>query len=627
MFPNKILSQQIAKINIHSAVTSKENTLHSINKHTMIDSVKKILETLEKSGPALFKVNSVLNLQHKLDSLKKTINEDTIHLGKDSIQENIISATCSKIEMITNLVLEKDGNGNYQFSLTDIKENPIKTFLIKQFNEELFKNKLYNTILSICDSPDEETKEKVKNIVETLLKQGLYSRLLEASLDVRSDDALAGKLRIFKTVEVSYYKDIVDSSNNSGDGKGGPDKKLHKREFIDPPFTVYNIQIQFQDGFIENIKVKGKMRGMDSMLLFANPFPFPFSSKTNFQSNRKLYEVTVLRNSNCILHLGELLQFDYELRNYTRDYFPENQVYKSELNDSITTVSLYKEKTTKILELRIFSDLKGIETDNPNGLIQTEFSKSFNFSTNRIDCGRKFNFGYLNYFTPEFAINKIEDNHKQLILDHFEKNPANTSKPTSFASTLDIYRHQIYNLGFSVNLILADAPELKSTINLCAGVYFGRSAIQDTLRVIDAPSNTYKPSSENNVVNTGVNTIQIVPELKWQIFPDERYGVTLSQKLRHFKILSNDFQQVKNKEEYISFIQSNQPEKVYNTSKIIWNSEICAFFKPSSNNQLFIRYRINYDLGDMNHNFSQLQIGLATFLTTTKKTSKETEKN
>ena len=47
--------------------------------------------------------------------------------------------------------------------------------------------------------------------------------------------------------------------------------------------TVYNMQIQFQDGFIENISVHGKFKGNDTLLTFENAYPIAFSIKKNFQ--------------------------------------------------------------------------------------------------------------------------------------------------------------------------------------------------------------------------------------------------------------------------------------------------------------------------------------------------------
>jgi hypothetical protein len=606
-------SQRVTKIKIIDKDMAPKSEAISVDSMNTLLSRKTVDFIRDSQVPP-----NASQLKQFLDSLKNNPEKDT---GKNVtiMQEISSSSTCPKIEAVTNLILEKDEDGNYQFSLTDVKENPLKTFILKEMNERLFKEKLKENILSLCDETDNKVKKEVDSLVDILIGEGLYRKILEASLNVRSNDILAGKLNISKMVEVSYYKDTIIYLNGT-DKVATPKIDKRYRKFIDPPFTVYSIQIQFQDGYIENIKVKGKMNGMDSMLLFANPFPIPFSSKTNFELDAKLFEVTRMKKARCSMDLGELLQFDYNLRNYTRDYFPENQVYKAELNDSITTVSLYREKTTRILEVKVFSDLKGIDTDNPNGLIQTEFSKSFNFLTNRRNwLAIRVNYGYLNYFTPEFTLNKIEDNNKQLVLDHFEKQPANVEKPNSFASTLDLYRHQIYSIGFSVNLFLLDAPELKSTFFLCTGVYFGRSAIQDTLRAYENTSNSFKPINDNNVMNFGVNTFQIAPEIKWQIFPDERYGVCLSQKLRYVGSLSDDFQQVESKNTYINFLKNNPVDNVYKHTKFIWNSEVCAFFKPSANNQLFIRYRLNYDLGNMNHNFGQLQVGVTTWLTTTKK--------
>lgn len=639
---NVTTAQRVIKVNINSSKQSLKGKAQNIVPDpaqlkkiaATKDSLLQLKNILIQNLTTIYNLNSpdtalrIQIVQNINNQFQKTIDSLEKSQQNEKNNENEDSATtgCQKFSTFSDMVVEKNDEGGFDFILVDKKENPLNSFTIMDPNEELVRDKLTKAISGLCDEMSDSMRIVAAGIVDNLLKRGLYVIILEASRKINSDDVLAGKLYIMKTAKVSYYK--LDSIEYKSIVSGDSTKEIRKKRkkiFIDPPFTVYNIQIQFQDGFIENIKVTGKMEGLDTTLIFENSFPFAFSNKTNFQKlyKRKLYEVTILKKNKAYMLLGSLIRYNYELRQYTRDYFPENQVYKAIINDSITIANLYREKTTQILAVKVFSDLKGANTENPNGLIQTEFSRTFNLLTQRIDLGRGLNIGFLNYYLPAFELNKIENNEKYLVLDHYEKNPSSTGQPNPLGSTLDIYQHQIYSTGVGLNLFLIDLPNLKSTFNFCGGVYYGRTAIQDTLREFDQATSQFVALKDNNVVIKGFNTFQIAPEIKWQIFPDERYGVILSYKFRYFYALQDYFQQVREKKDYVSFAQNSVPNDTYKYKKWICTPEIFAFFKPSQTNELFFRYRLNYDIDHIQHNFSQLQVGLTTYLTSTKK--KKTE--
>ncbi|HUP13389.1 MAG TPA: hypothetical protein VM187_14290, partial [Niastella sp.] len=329
------------------------------------------------------------------------------------------------------------------------------------------------------------------------------------------------------------------------------------------------------------------------------------------------------------IRLGDLLFYNQNLSLDTKDYSPYNQVYKENITDSVTKVNLYKEKTSKILELRIFSDLKGFEGDNPNGLVQVELMKKLNFLTWRkpIPKWRNwFNVGVFNYVTPYFTMNKIEKNNKRLIPSYFGTQAQDTMRANVYASTLKLLQHQVFSLGVNFNLFTVDIPGFKSMISVNTGLYFGRTLLQDTMREkID--SFQFKSASNNNVYEYGVNNFTFAPEVSWQIFPDRRYGLYVSQRLLHLKIYSNQLTQVVDSARYTDYLRSLKGDRskieAYKPSRWLASTEVFAFYRPSEYNKLFFRYRYNWDLGSTRQNFYQLQIGLSTYLTHTKKDKKE----
>ena len=530
-----------------------------------------------------------------------------------------VSGSCPNLSKVSDLKVEKTSDAEYLFSLVDTSENPIKKFILKQFNEEMFKDKIRKSLLSLCsDVPSKADSATIEAMMAEMQKQDLYTRMLEASLEVKDDDVLAGVLRIFKKISV-----MANVSTSP------------ERDTI-VPFTVHDIEIQFQDGFIENIIVTGKMDGIPDLLKFENFFPIAFSTRRDFRVLyiTNIFERTIFSGDEKLggikgpirMSLGDLFFYKQNLDIDSKDYSPFNQVYRSSITDTVTVVNLYKEKTSKILELLIFSDLKGIEGDNPNGLIQFELSKKLNFLNHRRGwsgaSGNILNFGFLNFATPFFSMNKIEKNNRRLIPGFMGTRQKDTLLPNNFASTLDLYQFQAFTLGANVNFMTIDVPGLKSTLTINGSFSYGRTPIQDTLR-IKTDSSNFSPIEANNVITYGVNNFQLAPEICWQLFPQKRYGITFSQKFMHFWTETTKLKQVKDSVHYVDYIKSLNGDRSrindYEYSKWLASFQIFAFFRPSEFNQVFFRYRFNWDLNNVRMNFHQLQLGISTYLTHTKK--------
>jgi hypothetical protein len=232
--------------------------------------------------------------------------------------------------------------------------------------------------------------------------------------------------------------------------------------------------------------------------------------------------------------------------------------------------------------------------------------------------------------TPTFTIDKIENNQKRLILSHIDtlSRAADTSKPISYASTIDLLRHQIYSIGVDLTALILDFPNIKSTLNLGVGIRFGRSALQDTLRIRDTSTNLhFTAAPTNNVIEYGVNTFQWGPYATWQIFPDSRFGIWGTQRFTWIQALSSNFSQVRDSAHYLNFVSHNSDQirtAQYKFSKCIASAEIFAYFNPNSDgsNKMFFRYRLNWDVANPRQNFHQLQVGFSTYLTATKEYDK-----
>jgi len=317
------------------------------------------------------------------------------------------------------------------------------------------------------------------------------------------------------------------------------------------------------------------------------------------------------------MFLGDILKFDPSYALNSKDYFPANQIYKADVTDSITSVNLLKENTSKILAMEIFSDLNGVSNDSPNGLIQIDLSKKLNIWTFRFGA-KNTNWGFVNFFVPEGTLSKVENEKKHLIVNYFGKSQSDPTKPNTFATTIDLLRYEQFKLGGKLNLALFDVPQFKSTFFLNWDTFFGNTLIQDTIRTILPGGTDFSAIKSNNVVDYSVNSLRLAPELQWEIYPDSRYGICITQQFMNYKLLNSNINQIDNKERYLGYLKSTPPNiSEYSFSKWVGMTEIKGFFSPSENNKVFIRYRYSWDMNDGRNNYHQFQVGLLSYLTFT----------
>lgn len=605
-------AQQVLKINVKKLSTTKPGTQKADSSKTT-----KVPADSAKAKPK--PVTEANKAATKIDSTPSTSSS--------------VTYDCSTIDKVTYLSVKKNDDGSYLFTLTDDKENPVTSFTMNQFNKKLYIDKVTRALKSICNEAGNAAYTKA---LESLEDEDTYELILEASLKVPDIDVIAGTLRINKLINLfENTPDDMLPKNTAKKKKTSPVKDVKKIVIVPPhnennykvgELIIYDLQVQFQDGFIENIAVHAKLKeskNPDSryLLKFENSYPIPFSSKKNYdQLNRtRLNEKTIYSNDSVrYIFLGDLLKFEPNYTLYTKDYFPDNQIYKAEITDTVTTINLKKEKTSDLLSVQVFSDLKGAGSNSPNGLVQINFGKKLNLLTQRVPIFRfSANLGFLNYFSPEFTLSKIEDNQKNLVLSFSGSSPGKPSQPNVYATSTDLMLYQQYQVGGKLNLILLDLPNFKSTIFINAGFRYGRTSIQDTSRTYNATTNVFKPIEANNVLQYGANSFQMIPEVQWAIYPDERYGFCFTQQFNNFRLLNEKFQQIDDSLKYNTYLKTATAESHYNFKRWVATSEIVGFIKPSSNNQLFFRYRYNWDVGNAKNNFNQIQIGITTFLTST----------
>ncbi len=388
--------------------------------------------------------------------------------------------------------------------------------------------------------------------------------------------------------------------------------------------NVDKIEIEFNEGFIENIQVIGSismlrdneissdfLEGKGSIiskyinpeprvLIFENTYPIGFSRKRDFENlnSVKLISKTEHTGERFELFFGDLLNFYQPVHEVgRRDFSPENRVIRfSPLSNDRknNSIELFKEETSKLFEARVFSDFVGLDDKAANGLLQTEVAKRLNINTKRPFAKNYYIlsfFGYLSWIEPTITLSKIEQNNRNLLLNTPAPSDA-TNRDRYYASTLDIRRHESFSVGTRLNAFYFDFPQIKSTFSFNGSIYYGRT-----------------PTKLDTIIS-GINTLTISPEISCDIRADERWGISLSSRWNYMKIKSREVVQVSDLLDPDNVLVNKVKNNWYTTA------QFQAFFQPSEDNRgrLFFRYRYHGQFGDPNIGFHQIQLGYSFYL-------------
>ncbi|MCD4795268.1 MAG: hypothetical protein K8R54_18700 [Bacteroidales bacterium] len=534
---------------------------------------------------ALFDIDSIIgHIIHLLlaDSINKNVKLITYKNPYcNKINNETISLNSTKIDSIyNNNSLIDFINANSIFS-KELRKNFVeKKDIIK---EDI---KIFNNILLLFES--------LKDSIINKINLTSYKECIEEKINKKNPI-----LDSLKNILNKAKKDSIDAYN----------------KIIYIKADVERIQVEFHNGFIENITVLCKVQdeyavNKSGILKFENKHPIGFTRKLDFQVIKRKSLFSGDRKEGAVfeLKMRDLLSKDYLQEHVTdrRDYSPKNGVINFFDTNNLCE-KLKKEKTSNLFDVKVFSDLTGFKQENPNGILQTEISRKVLLYTNRInldnDAGT--NISWLAYIYPEFIYSKFEENNKRLILNKKNEMINNQYLPISYASTLDFRNHETFNIGFDLNLFLLDVPDLASTIFIDFGFRYGRTELQDS--IMSYTNNAFQITGFVN--EYGVNTYRFYPKITWEIKGDERFSTKLLWKLNHFYVRENENKviQVANKDLYdeTGDIGVNDKNKLYITASMLFR------FKQDVTKKsfFFLRYSFNYQLRYWNTNFHQFQLG------------------
>ncbi|MGB0880577.1 MAG: hypothetical protein ACPGTO_08430 [Polaribacter sp.] len=308
-------------------------------------------------------------------------------------------------------------------------------------------------------------------------------------------------------------------------------------------------------------------------------------------------------NNGCklFIYLGDAINYDREIDINANDISPEPQ--KLILDENQVSSKLYKEKSTKLFEAIVYSDLLGIfDEENPNGIIQTEVSKRFNLNTKRRDVPNSWfwqlifpplsiseGLGYLGYFDTKISLSKIEENNKFLLPENITSIDSNNMEVLeNYFSPISIFQHRSFSIGGDLNLINLENQNSKLNMYFNTGFSYGRSGLK----------------INNNTEGKFINSFELPLEVKLHFIPERRYGLEISNKFSFFNILSSD----------IENLSSIENKILVDKKSWLNTTEITSYLNTSSTGKLFIRYRFIHELENIKNNFSQFQFGYSFYI-------------
>lgn len=405
-------------------------------------------------------------------------------------------------------------------------------------------------------------------------------------------------------------------------------------------FKIYNVEIEFNDGYIENIVVIGELvswdisydgnsnnfsfqeRNSGERLVFRNYFPLGFSRKKDIErllgDNYKIPLFAYDPEGKKYFLPSSFLTFDQSHVVNRRDYSPKDDVVRIERvkEEFYTTRKLYKDETFRLLEVGVFTDFVGFDSKKPNGLVQLDIKRKTNLMTHRFrgfimpgftDRRGEWNWGVLSYITPTLSISKIENQNRQLALNKRKVIQNNTDISRLCATTLALKRHEFLFLGIELNTFLFDFPLLKSTLHVNNAIGYGGTALVDSTDKFE--SNQFVNTSDKKEYIG--NSFQYTPSISWEIKGDERYNFSLSYRPTLYYLHSDKITQTAYLDDFLNSGEFQEGTHLFHSIQFFGT---LALNKNVNRGKFFFRYRYNWQQNFGRTGFHQAQLGYSVFL-------------
>ncbi len=426
------------------------------------------------------------------------------------------------------------------------------------------------------------------------------------------------------------YKHLVKNKSKEVGGNGlmglglkdTSDFAKNKRYSVGT-FKIIDVTIEFYEGFIENIVVYGKINitnlsettpailksyhGKNYGFTNKNAIGFQTSNNYNRLSDTRLFD-PVDDNIPLGIYLSEVFEYKHNLALLRKDYSPANGVV--ELKSGETKV-LRKSPLSKIFEVKVFSDFLGFDQGTPNGILQSELAYRFNFSNRRHQSKKTFSwlfdgYGIAQYLRISGGLTKIEDDERFLIPETVNtisgEGENQAIERTLSTNPIELLRHQNWNVGFDLNAFYVEDSDLKYHWYLDLGYRYARTQVRDSLVEINEIGEVEKNGKVNDF-GIGYNTYFLKTHI--DLLPNENFSFAMNYKLSY---ITPAFNQIELKTVDRSEKKETPFKRWYNTYELSGRTRL------GNAGNIFVRYRFNYQNGNVENNFHQFQVGYSFYL-------------
>ncbi len=251
-----------------------------------------------------------------------------------------------------------------------------------------------------------------------------------------------------------------------------------------------------------------------------------------------------------------------------------------------------------VVQLNVFTDLVGVQEDQPNGLIQVEGT----FKTHLFGWGaqkryRQNNLFLLDHLDANLRFAKIENKLRYIDADIIKGGRAVTFIP-SFQLL------QYANLETGVKISTLKWTSYKREFNVYYGLGVLRTGIRDTTFQATGTNDTTKIPRTYNIV-TFMQSLQAHLKIKATSY----MGVDISARLIWLKLLDRDVQQSGGNFSR----ESNVNEPFSSRKNVLFNPQFQVYYMPNKNEskRLYLRCGFTHDIGTKSNSFLNIQVGLS----------------
>lgn len=531
-------------------------------------------------------------------------NDSLYKANKDNL--NLIS---QKLDLVKNLLTNKaawsEKTSDIDKLLNSIATTKIDTLFSKSKTADSIYNLVtvlntYNTFLRKAAEPQASSIKVLSQLKIEDFRKILPAQVAELMQTTRAkaiEDIAAADSH---TVDRLFYE--IDTRLKFEDDEPITAYAILKKKFIKIKiygkvinFQVERLRLEFEDGAIKNVSVlliplydRYQQEYGSTPLEARNNMPISIAGKFDnerMSNNHKIFignistlskliweeqnntisgitqgEIKKFKKAEVGFILGDLLNYEIKHETDKEDYSPRNCVI--DLSPATPTAALKKEKGVHLFDARAYSDIVGLNDEDPNGLVQIEVSRKINIIKARaqgifltpprlipglgpVKGTTKTNYtGIFTNIEPRLTFSKIEKNNR-----YYETAPSLLDTAASIASKtntfalnpLQIVRFQRWNIGSDINILKTNLHNLGVNIQLNGYFGYSRTLMSDSVGFTKSSTNT------DSIINIGYKNTSGVNTTTWgfgiaaEFKPDARYNVLFSYNWRWMDIYSNQY--------------------------------------------------------------------------------------